>query len=77
MFHEPHWAEGDSSRRERGFRTAVLADVLAPHRLGVRDFGGTRYMVADGKGRTVLADSLDAVWAAAEQLLGRPVDPLA
>ena len=33
-------------------------------------------MVTDGKGRTEVADDLSAVWAAAERLAGRPLDPL-
>ena len=35
------------------------------------------YLVGNGRGRTVMAGDLAGCWAAAEQLAGRPADPLA
>jgi hypothetical protein len=70
-----HWADDGGGRRERVIRTALLERVLRRFGLGVREWAG-QYVVSDGKGRTEVADDLSAVWAAAERLAGRPLDPL-
>jgi hypothetical protein len=70
-----HWADDGAGRRDRVLRTALLERVLARFGLGVREWAG-QYVVSDGKGRTEVADDLSAVWAAAERLAGRPLDPL-
>jgi len=56
-------------------RTALLERVLARFGLGVREWAG-QYVVSDGKGRSEVADDLAVLWAAAERLAGRPLDPL-
>lgn len=78
-----HWTDagGVSAAdrlRIRAARAQVLARVLAPHGLGVRDGllvpGLT--LLASG-GRQALVADLDALWAAAARLNGQGIDPLA
>ena len=71
-----HWAERDSGRRERVFRVRLLNRVLAHFGLELRDWGGRVYLLRDRKGRTAVVDDLGGLWAAAEELAGRPLDPL-
>ena len=70
-----HWADQGAGRRDRVIRTARLGPVLGRFGLGVREWAG-QYVLTDGKGRTEVADDLAALWAAAERLAGRPLDPL-
>jgi hypothetical protein len=81
---EDHWSDrvttGATSGpplRERHRRTRVLAAVLAPYGLTVSDPGTGRHLtIADRKGAAEVAAGLPAVWAAADRLAPRPVDPL-
>ena len=75
VFGSDHWAEADGGRRARLFRAALLDRVLAQSGLGLQEWAG-RYVVRDRKGRSLVVDDLPSVWAAAEQLAGRPLDPL-
>ena len=58
---------------ERQRRIALANLLLAPIRLG--DLGN-RLAVRGATGRTAIVDSLMHVWAAADRMQGRPVDPL-
>jgi hypothetical protein len=69
-----HWAEADG-RRARVFRAVLVDRVLGHFGLDLHEWGG-RYVVRDRKGSSVVVDDLPAVWAAAERLAGRPLDPL-
>lgn len=71
-----HWAERDSGRRERVFRVRLLNRVLAQFGLELGDWGGRVYLLRDRKGKTVVVDDLGGLCAAAEELAGRPLDPL-
>ena len=71
-----HWAERDSGRRERVFRVRLLNRVLAHFGLELGDWGGCVYLLRDRKGKTAVVEDLGGLWAAAEQLAGRPLDPL-
>ena len=62
--------------RERQQRTRVLNVVLAHYGLSVSDWAGRRYVLRSRTGRSALVENLNALWAAAEDLLGRPCDPL-
>ena len=64
-----------TGRRARVIRTTLLERILARFGLGVREWAG-QYVVSDGKGRTEVAADLAGLWAAAERLAGRPLDPL-
>jgi hypothetical protein len=71
-----HWAERDSGRRERVLRVRLLNRVLAHFGLELGDWSGRVYLLRDRKGKTAVVDDLGSLWAAAERLAGRPLDPL-
>ena len=85
---ETHWTEigvdDDASdddrehRRRRDWRqrTRVLNRILGVYGLRLDDWQSRRYLLSDRKGRTVLVQDLGELWPAAEQLAGRPLDPL-
>ena len=70
-----HWAESGGGRRARLLRAALLDRVLSHSGLGLQEWAG-RYVVRDRKGRSLVVDDLPGVWAAAEELAGRRLDPL-
>ena len=70
-----HWADAGSGRRARVIRAVLLDRILAHSGLALREWAG-QYVVADGKGRSEIAADLAGVWAAAERLTGKPLDPL-
>lgn len=71
-----HWSEEGEGRRQRVFRARLLDRVLSHFGLGVADWGGRVYVLSDGKGRTAVVEDVGALWAAAETLAGRRLDPL-
>ena len=71
-----HWAESGSGRRERAFRARLVNRVLAHFGLELTDWAGRVYLLRDRKGKTAVVDDLGGLWAAAERLAGRPLDPL-
>jgi hypothetical protein len=71
-----HWADGGDARRGRVLRTRMVRRVLAGCGVALSDWGGTAYVLHDGKGRTEVVHDLTALWAQAERLAGRPLDPL-
>ena len=72
----PHWSDVGDGPRSRPARTAAARGLLAGTRLELRDWQG-RWLLADRRGRTAVADHLGALWAEAARLAGSPVDPLA
>ena len=73
---QEHWAEGEGGRRARVFRVGLLNRVLGHFRLHLDDWGGRVYVLSDRKGRSVVVSNLGTLWAEAERLCGRPLDPL-
>ena len=71
-----HWAEQDGGRRARVFRVALLNRVLEHFGLRLDDWGSRVYVLRDAKGGSAVVGDLGAVWAEAEKLAGRPLDPL-
>jgi hypothetical protein len=71
-----HWAEQDGGRRARVFRVRLVDRVLGHFGLRLDDWGGRVYVLRDAKGRAVVVEDLGVVWAEAERLAGRPLDPL-
>jgi hypothetical protein len=71
-----HWAEQDGGRRARVFRVSLVDRVLGHFGLRLDDWGGRVYVLRDAKGRAVVVEDLGVVWAEAERLAGRPLDPL-
>ena len=62
--------------RDRRERVAALHRVLGHHGLGVRAWGPVMYVLSDRKGSASVVRDLGGLWAEAERLLGRPLDPL-
>ena len=54
----------------------TLRRVLAGCGVALSDWGGTAYVLHDAKGRAQVVHDLSALWAQAERLAGRPLDPL-
>jgi hypothetical protein len=71
-----HWADGRDARRGRVLRTRMVRRVLAGCGVALSDWGGTAYVLHDAKGRAEVVHDLSALWAQAERLAGRPLDPL-
>jgi hypothetical protein len=62
--------------RSRWQRLRLVDDVLQFYGLRAQDWQGTRYVIADRKGRSELGANLEEVWRAADTLAGRAIDPL-
>lgn len=92
LFVESHWTDrqaddGDSvatagSNRERHrrrdwqHRAQLLSYVLGCYGLSLDNWQNRHYVLSDRKGRSEMVTDLGALWPAAAQLLGRPLDPL-
>ena len=63
-------------RRDRVHRVALTNEVLRFYGLKIDDWGGSKYVVRDRKGRSELVQDLGALWPAAAKLAGRTPDPL-
>ena len=72
---DPVALQGDR-RRDRAHRVALTNEILRHYGLKLDDWGGSKYFLRDGKGRSELVQDLGALWPAAEKLVGRPLDPL-
>ncbi len=71
-------ADAGGRLRARHLRLAMLARILRPYGLTVEDPGAVPGLVlARLTGERVAVADLPALWAEAERMLGRPVDPLA
>ncbi len=71
-----HWAEAGGGRRLRIARVALANRVLGHFGLRLDDWSGSVYVLRDRKGRAEVVADLGGLWAAAERLTGRPLDPL-
>ena len=63
-------------RRERAHRVALTGEILRHYGLKLDDWGGSKYVLRDGKGRSEIVQDLGSLWPAAEKLAGRTLDPL-
>lgn len=76
-----HWTEGAGAeagagrRAERQHRVRMANLVLGLYGLRCADWQN-RFTVTGATGRQMVVDNLGALWAAAEGLAGRPIDPL-
>ena len=71
-----HWAEDGGGRRARVFRVALVNRVLVHYGLALSDWAGSVYTLRDAKGRSTVVGDLGSLWAEAERLAGRALDPL-
>ncbi len=76
VLQKSHWAESGGSRRERVFRVELLNRVLEHFGLRLDDWSGSVYVLRDRKGGTRVVTDIGSLWTAAEELTGRPLDPL-
>lgn len=78
---EEHWSDApvgaEASTSVRARRRALLTKIMSAHGLDYSDDPtGVTSLISDRKGKVQVARSLGEVWAAAEQLAKRPLDPL-
>jgi hypothetical protein len=80
---EEHWAmrtEGfaaaQTRRAERLARVRVANAVLGAFAMRLDDWQGSALVLSGATGRREIVDQLPQVWAAAERMLGQPIDPL-
>ena len=69
-------AVGRTRRAERLYRVRLVNEVLRNFALSLADFQGSSFVLSNRTGRSEIVDDLMAVWPAAEQILGRKLDPL-
>jgi hypothetical protein len=72
---EGHWAEA-SGRDARAARNALLARVLEPFGIELENWGGVVYPIRGPEGTLAVAENVGVLWAEAERLASRPLDPL-
>ena len=69
--------EGQRDRRRmRLRRVAVAAKVLSYYGLSIRDWNGSKYVIADKKGNSRIVGDLGDMWNAAAEMCRRALDPL-
>jgi hypothetical protein len=73
---ETHAARRGQRLRDRAERVRLFNLILKRNGLSLQDWEGSSYILRDAKGRSVVINNLAQVWAEAERLLGRPIDPL-
>jgi hypothetical protein len=57
-------------------RVRAANRVLTHFRMNLADWQGSAFVLSTATGKTEIVDNLAHLWMAAEQLLGRPCDPL-
>jgi len=67
---------GANTRRQRLIHVALANRVLASYRLRLDDFHGRSFVLSSSTGASELVGDFAQVWRVAEQMLGRPLDPL-
>ena len=72
---DPVALQGDR-RRARARRVALTNEILRHYGLKLADWGGSKYVIRDRKGRSEIVQDLGSLWPAAERLAGRALDPL-
>ncbi len=72
---DPVAHQGDR-RRDRAHRVVLTNEILRHYGLKLDDWGGSKYVLRDRKGRSELVQDLGSLWPAAERLAGLALDPL-
>ena len=67
---------GRTMRRARLDRAGLVNKVLAHYRLTLKDWAGSQYVLRTATGKTAIVDNLSQMWAEAELMTGRDLDPL-
>lgn len=63
-------------RRDWQHRAQIVNCILGYYGLRLDSWQNRHYVLSDRKGRSEMVTDLGALWPAAAQLLGRPLDPL-
>jgi hypothetical protein len=77
-----HWSntippvKGANTRRQRLIHVTLANRVLVSYRLRLDDFHGRSFVLSSATGTSELVGDFAQVWRVAEQMLGRPLDPL-
>lgn len=85
-----HWSEGvadDSSEiivgsnqharlKSRLNKAKKINLILSFYGLTFSEWGNSKYIVADKKGKSAIVDNLGSVWIKAQEILGKEIDPL-
>lgn len=72
-------AGGDAARsrlRETGQRLRIINELVMPYSLRVKADSAGGYAVSDGKGKTLTASGLDALWFRLQRDFGCHIDVL-
>ena len=72
---DPVALQGDR-RRDRAHRVVLTNEILRHYGLKLDDWGGSKYVLRDRKGRSEIVQDLGSLWPATERLVGRTLDPL-
>jgi hypothetical protein len=62
--------------RDRAHRAKLVSAILAGYGVQMQDWEGSSYILRDAKGNTAVAPDIASLLAAAEEMLGAPLDPL-
>ena len=73
---EVHMANRGRRLRDRALRARFVNRLLGGYGLQLHDWEGSSYIVRDSKGSSAVVTDLASLWTVAEQMLGRPLDPL-
>lgn len=69
--------EGQRERqRERLKRAQLCNEILSLHRLKIRDWNGSKFILEDAKGNSRIVHDLGALWHDVQELIGKPINPL-
>jgi hypothetical protein len=76
MVLEQHTANRGRRLRDRSLRVRLVNLLLRGYGLQLQDWEGNSYIVRNSKGASAVVTDVASVWQVAEQMLGRPLDPL-
>ncbi len=62
--------------RDRLRRAFYVNQILSYYGLSLKDWGGSRYILADKKGRQEIVNDLGDMWPKAQQMANGRLDPL-
>jgi hypothetical protein len=62
--------------RDRARRAELVSAILTGYGIQLQDWEGSSYILRDAKGNTAVAPDVASLLAAAEGMLGAPLDPL-
>lgn len=71
------WKGNKVTRRiERNRRVSLFKPLFDYYGLELNDWGGSSYLLSNQAGKSKEVYQLNGVWTVAEELAGRPCDPL-